>query len=291
MGTAANSDCNVLHQLDAQVEWAACILQAQAFYEYEDVPDSDEEMSIGHGSPSDVSAVSSQHGSDADEAISSNHGAHAEVASRPAEAGAETPSAATGTSAAQANGDADLISVGAVNGAPHSETATDHHQQPATVQYHSTADQQNDLVAQNGSRGLKHTEPLTNEAEEAAADARQRIAQECRHPPDGQASQTTKEGNEMPRQQPDPQPLALAADATAHNDVMRGRAAAAFDHAVASQAEAVDIHAGIVALDADGTTQSSADKFDAHPSSSSSQKAQLASQQRQRVQARSAPWR
>ena len=36
------------------------VLQAEAFYEYEDVPDSDEEMSIGHGSASDVSEASSQ---------------------------------------------------------------------------------------------------------------------------------------------------------------------------------------------------------------------------------------
>lgn len=28
---------------------AAQLMQAEAFYEYEDVPDSDEEMSIGHG--------------------------------------------------------------------------------------------------------------------------------------------------------------------------------------------------------------------------------------------------
>lgn len=38
-------------------------MQAQAFYEYEDVPDSDEELSIGHGSASDMSAGSSQEGS------------------------------------------------------------------------------------------------------------------------------------------------------------------------------------------------------------------------------------
>lgn len=35
-------------------------MQAEAFYEYEDVPDSDEEMSIGHGSASDLSEASSQ---------------------------------------------------------------------------------------------------------------------------------------------------------------------------------------------------------------------------------------
>ena len=273
--------------------WAACILQAQAFYEYEDVPDSDEEMSIGHGSPSDVSAGSSQHGSDADEVVSSAHGTHAEVANRPAEPAAVAPAAAATPSAVHANGATGSMPVDAVNGAHHSEPATDHNQQPASVQDRSIADQQSDIVAQIGARNLQHTEPLTDAAEEAAADARHKVAQAFRLPPDGQVSQSGNHGSALSQQKPDPTKpdhLAVAANATAHGDVMKGRAAAAFDHAVANQAEAVDIHAGIVADDADNTTRSSTDKCVAQPSSSSKQKSQPASQSRHK-QAQSAPWR
>lgn len=49
---------------------------------YEDVPDSDEELSVGHGSPSDISAASSQAGSLASHASSADI-TSAEVLSRP----------------------------------------------------------------------------------------------------------------------------------------------------------------------------------------------------------------
>ncbi|KAL3157028.1 hypothetical protein ABBQ38_001277 [Trebouxia sp. C0009 RCD-2024] len=73
--------------------------QAQAFYMYEDVPDSDEEISIGHGSPSDLSAASSQAGSVASHASSADVSS-AEVASRPSSAEEEAGPAAENDNAA-----------------------------------------------------------------------------------------------------------------------------------------------------------------------------------------------
>ncbi|KAL3146432.1 hypothetical protein ABBQ32_003111 [Trebouxia sp. C0010 RCD-2024] len=82
--------------------------QAQAFYMYEDVPDSDEEISIGHGSPSDLSAASSQAGSVASHASSADVSS-AEIASRPSLAEEEAGPAAENNNAAsnQAGSQAD----------------------------------------------------------------------------------------------------------------------------------------------------------------------------------------
>ena len=79
------------------------MLQAQAFYMYEDVPDSDEELSIGHGSPSDLSAASSQAGSVGSHASSAHIHAHAEAASRPSPGDAEEASIAARTNGLASN--------------------------------------------------------------------------------------------------------------------------------------------------------------------------------------------
>lgn len=75
------------------------VLQAQAFYMYEDVPDSDEELSIGHGSPSDLSAASSQAGSHASSADMSS----AEVASTPSPDDEDEASPAANSNGAASN--------------------------------------------------------------------------------------------------------------------------------------------------------------------------------------------
>ena len=75
------------------------LVQAQAFYEYEDVPDSDEEMSIGHGSASDMSAASSQAGSLASHASTGSDldlDGQAEVLSRAPNTALGSPATAAG---------------------------------------------------------------------------------------------------------------------------------------------------------------------------------------------------
>ena len=220
-------------------------MQAQAYYEYEDVPDSDEEMSIGHGSPSDISAGSSQAGSEADEAVSSNHGTHEEASSAPVNA-----DEGIGSVSAQKGTPAGLPSLHAANVNANSSDQGLSHEQHG---FSHSADQQNGAVEPadvSSSRNLEHTDHLASSAEQSAAEARSQVAETGTAPVSGNALNLKEDA--LQQEDKSQSTAALPPEqnwAADYSLIVQGKAATAFDQDVANQAEAADVRAGIVADD------------------------------------------
>ena len=229
---------------------------------YEDVPDSDEELSIGHGSPSDLSAASSQAGSVGSHASSADISS-AEVASRPSSGDAEEASPAANMS-------------GAASNQPDSHAAD---QQPANADRHDEERLAASMVNATHLPGVQTCSSPGNLAvsEQLEADM----------PPNGSChigrSQQAENGSVPERTEtiaahqrqpvPDPQvPLKPglvthsgvemlgAPSATAQASISqlshsggvsveahKRKAATVFDQDIADQAEAVDLDAGIAA--------------------------------------------
>lgn len=221
--------------------------EAQAYYEYEDVPDSDEEMSIGHGSPSDISAGSSQAGSDVDEAVSSNHGIHEEASSVPA---LDAVKQGLGMLSAQADISARAASPHAVNGSHVNTDLGLSHGQPGVSHTAERQSGASEPVDASSSRALEHTDHLASSAEQSAAEARNQVAETETASVNGKASNAKEDALQ---QEDNSQSVAVlpaeqkgAAD---YSLIAQGKAATAFDQDVANQAEAADVRAGIVADD------------------------------------------
>ena len=221
--------------------------QAQAFYEYEDVPDSDEEMSIGHGSASDMSAASSQAGSLASHA-STAVDEHAEVISKaPGSRGdsPKQPANSNGTlhAAADANGSTAAVNGGAKatdngHGAGILHLNSAGSEMAAPQLSNSAAVQSLDAAACQRQERVSETEPGMESLSEAAVD------------PIGQLQDRQKVTD--PADSPILTVAATAAEAMepGHGEDVSQRkrkAATVFDQGVAAQAEAADLDAGIAA--------------------------------------------
>lgn len=218
--------------------------QAQAFYEYEDVPDSDEEMSIGHGSASDMSAASSQAGSLRSHA-STDVEEHAEVISK-----------APGSDSPKQPG----------NGIHH--TATD---------AHDAADGETKATDSGHGAGMLHLNSagsVTAAAQLSESAAVQSNAATCQHQElvaEAEPAMDSHSKADLVGQVPDRQKdtdsagsptQTVAATAAAAVEPGHGKdvsqrkrkAATVFDQGMAAQAEAADLNAGIAAQEVDHPT-------------------------------------
>lgn len=292
------------------------VLQAQAFYMYEDVPDSDEELSIGHGSPSDLSAASSQAGSARSHASSADISS-AEVASRP------SPGDAEGDGASPA---------AEINVAASKHAAA---QQPDNTDSHHETRLAASMI------NVTHMPGVPSGSSPSSSAAGKQL--EADMPPNGSCliGHSRQEGNgtdleragtspaDQGEQLSDPQapfkphlatnkaaemPGAPSASASASaNQVFQAggvseeprkrKAATVFDQGIADQAEAADLDAGIAAGAADdmdvnasmpanrlpGDAGNIADKVSADVSDDA--QVSMSTRQTRRTQPRLAPWR
>lgn len=228
--------------------------QAQAFYEYEDVPDSDEEMSIGHGGASDMSAASSQAGSLASHASTAVE-EHAEVISKapgsrdnspqqPANSNSTLHAAAdaSGSAAAAAAGESKATDNGHGADMPHLNSAGS---RMAAAQLSDSAAVQSldlDVPACQHQQGVSEAEPepgMNSHSEAAPLDQLPDRRKDTDSP--GSPMHTVAAG-------------AAAAVAPGQGEDVSPRkrkAATVFDQSVAAQAEAADLSAGIAAQGVD----------------------------------------
>ncbi|DBA68202.1 TPA: hypothetical protein ACH3X2_013819 [Trebouxia sp. C0005] len=223
--------------------------QAQAFYEYEDVPDSDEEMSIGHGSASDMSAASSQAGSLASLASTAAE-EHAEVISK-------APGSRDNSPQQTANSNGTLHTAVDANGS----TADADGETRATDNGHGA-----DTLHLN-SAGSRMAAPQLSDSDavqslNAATCQHQERVSEAEHGMDSHSEADPLD--QQPDRQQDNNPLGspthtAAASAAAAVEPGQGKdvsqrkrkAATVFDQGVAAQAEAADVNAGIAAQEVD----------------------------------------
>ena len=294
------------------------VLQAQAFYMYEDVPDSDEELSIGHGSPSDLSAASSQAGSVGSHASSIDISS-AEVASRPSPGDAEEASPFAKMD-------------GAASNAPDKHAADEH---PADADSHveerlaasmSNATHMPGIQSCSSPRNLAAGEQL--EADMPANESRH-IGRGRQEENGTDPERTERSAADQGQQLSDPQapfrpglatnnaaempdaPLASAQNSTSQvsqagevsEEPCKRKAATVFDQSIADQAEAADLDAGIAAGAADNMDVNASIPANRSPKDASdiagkvsadgSDEIQLSLSTRQtrRTQPRLAPWR
>ena len=252
------------------------VRQAKAFYMYEDVPDSDEEMSIGHGSPSDISAAGSQAGSDASHASSAGVES-AEVLSRPspqdaAEEGLPSRDTATATLSHQAgSGDCEAANGWSEHNQSNSDgfAAASHNDSTHTpsMQSHASTDlpdfvqpPEADLSpgvlghAGDSRQDVKAAEldehattsAVNGNQQDPVSQTRLEAAADSHHSVDGFAHQSDKPlaPNHAPKK------LGSQTDMLPEATHKR-KAATVFDQGIAEEAEAADIDDGIVATAAD----------------------------------------
>ncbi|DBA77455.1 hypothetical protein WJX77_000861 [Trebouxia sp. C0004] len=214
--------------------------QAQAFYNYEDVPDSDEEMSIGHGSASDMSAASSQAGSLASHASAAAE-EHTEVISKaPGRDGDSPKQPSSGNSTLHTAADASDAADGEAE---------------ATDNGHGA-----DMLHMNSAANVIAAPQLSDSAAVQSLDAATWQHQEPGINPHSEADPV----GQLPNRQKDTDsagsPIhAVAANASAAVEPGQGKdvsqrkrkAATVFDQGVAAQAEAADLNAGIAAQGVD----------------------------------------
>lgn len=277
---------------------------------FEDVPDSDEEMSIGHGSPSDLSAASSQAGSVASDAGSADISS-AEVVSRPS-----PPDTEEGAPAAESNVAASREADSPVNGKQPAHAtaimAASMSQATRPLSHCSqgilAADQQLKAVvpADGGSHADRCKKDVNGvEAERAEIPAANPSQQLSNLQAPSKPCTATSCAALMPAA-----PLA-SAQASTHKSLLdcgvsegvrKRKAATVFDQGIADQAEAADFYAGISAIDADDTgvnTSMSAQHSpkDGHTSGKVSTdlpdgaRVSLSTMQTRKSQPRTAPWR
>lgn len=288
------------------------VLQAQAFYMYEDVPDSDEELSIGHGSPSDLSAAGSQASAD----ISSADISSAEVASRPSpdDEDEASPAAtlngaasyqpdthAAGEQSADANGH-DKGSSSAVSSEPGVQSLPNPGSLGASKQLEAhipNASSRSGHI-RRGANGISPERSGTS-----AANQRQQLSDPQLPMKPGLA---TNDAVVMPGVPPVP-PQVPASEVSQAGGVSeehcKRKAATVFDQGIADQAEAADLDAGIAAciaddVDVNASMPANRSPRDAsnHPGKVSADMSELddtqlsfSTRQTRRSQPRLAPWR
>ena len=216
--------------------------QAQAFYEYEDVPDSDEEMSIGHGSASDMSAASSQAGPLASHASTAVE-ERAEVISKAPGSRGDSPNQSTNSNgtlhtAADAGGSA--AAVGNGHGADMLRLNSAGSEMAAPQLSDSAAVQLLDAATCQHQERVSETEPGIESHSEANPVVQLQDRQKDTDSP-GSPVHTV---------------AATAAEAMEPGegkDVSQSKRkeATVFDQGVAAQAEAADLDAGIAAQEVD----------------------------------------
>ena len=294
------------------------VLQAQAFYMYEDVPDSDEELSVGHGSPSDLSAASSQAGSVGSHASSTDISS-AEVASRPSPGDAEdaSPAAKLNDDASNTSGnraadqqpanadsyDEDRLAV-SMSPATHMlgvQSCSSYSKSAAGKQLQGDLSPSGSCLVGQSRQEENGTDP--EHAGTIAADQGQQLSDPKVLLKPGPA---TNSGAEMPGA-----PSASAQAPTRQvsqaggvsEEPRKRKAATVFDQGIADQAEAVDLDAGIAAgaaddmnvnasMSANGSPKDAgniADKVSADMSDDA--QLSLSTRQTRRTQSRLAPWR
>ncbi len=265
--------------------------QAQAFYEYEDVPDSDEEMSIGHGSASDMSAGSSQAGSLASHASSADD-PHAEVLSKAPGIEADSPTATV--HAAISHHPDNVASAGGDD--PGAAASVQNNSHEAAMHVDHTANALNLSSAPDQDRAAP--------VEAAAYDHESSRATGLQPPDDG----PVHHGNGSLLHQADSSLPAAVPEAAEPHVTLDGShkrtAATVFNQGIADEAEAADLNAGIsVAADADdgepaadstrqvqvGNESTETDTAVERPTEG--QLSSLSVKSTRKVQPRPAPWR
>lgn len=275
---------------------------------YEDVPDSDEELSIGHGSPSDLSAASSQAGSHASSADISS----AEVASRPspddedeASPAANLNGAASNQPDIQAGGEQPANANGHNKGsssAVSSEPGVQSLRSPGRL----GASKQLEAHIPNGSsrsghigRGANGTSPERTGT--SAANQRQQLSDPQLPMKPGLA---TSDAVVMPGVPPVPlqvSPHEVSQAGGGSEIDCKRKGATVFDQGVADQAEAADLDAGIAACIADDVDVNASMPANRSPKDASRVSADMSdlddtqlsfsTRQTRRSQPRLAPWR
>ena len=276
---------------------------------YEDVPDSDEEMSIGHGSPSDISAASSQELSSASHASGADISS-AEVLSRATPAAGGLEQGHTGRQASGTSSQADNGNSKAAGDEPTNADSNDDETVAADLGNGSHIDR----ADPDGSNGVSET-GQQSEAELLSCASRRNDHQPARpsteagarlsqHSSDAQHSSHAPVDNHSQNsnllQEPTPAVSASMRNVAQVDGSLLGcgkrKAATVFDHGIAEQAEAADLNAGIVAggiaANTDGqpiesgvTEKASADVSD------STAKPGACTRQACKLQSRTAPWR
>ena len=226
--------------------------QAQAFYEYEDVPDSDEEMSIGHGSASDMSAASSQAGSLASHASTAVE-EHAEVISKAPGSRGDSPKQPTNSNgtlhtAADAGGSAAAVERGA------KATGNGH---GADMLHLNNAGSEMAAPQLSDSAAVQLLDAATCQHEERVSETEPGIESHSEANPVVQLQDRQKD-TDSPGS-PVHTVAATAAEAMEPGEPGEGKdvsqskrkAATVFDQGMAAQAEAADLDAGIAAQEVD----------------------------------------
>lgn len=242
------------------------VLQAQAFYMYEDVPDSDEELSIGHGSPSDLSATSSQAGSVGSRASSADNSS-AEVASRPSPGDAEEASPAAKMNGAATNSSEnhaadqqpanthshDIEKLGAnMSNATHMPGA----QSCSSPSNLADGKQLEGDMPPNVSCLFSHSMQEENGTDPErtgtiAADQGQQLSDQKAPLKPGPATNSAAEMPGAPSASAQASTSQVSQAGVVSEEPRKRKAATVFDQGIADQAEAADLDAGIVAGAAD----------------------------------------
>ena len=224
---------------------------------YEDVPDSDEELSIGHGSPSDLSAASSQAGSHASSADMSS----AEVASRlsPDDEGMASPAAnLNGAASNQPDTHAAGEQPALANGHDKGSASASMSSEPGVQSLPSPGSASKQLEAHipNGSsrsghirRGANGTNPEGTGT--SAANQRQQLSGPQLPMKPGLATNDAAVVPGVPSVAPEVSTSEVSQDGGVSEEHCKRNAATVFDQGIADQAEAADLNAGIAACVAD----------------------------------------
>ncbi len=220
--------------------------QAQAFYEYEDVPDSDEEMSIGHGSASDMSAASSQAGSLASQASTAAE-EHAEVISKAPGSGEDSPQQ-------PANRIGTLHTAADASDAADGETKATDNGHGADMLHLNSAGSRMAAPQLSDSAAVQSLDAATCQHQERVSEAEPGMDSHSEADPLDQLPDRQKNTNS-----PGSPIHTVAASAAAAVEPGQGedasqrkrKAATVFDQGVAAHAEAADLNAGIAAQEVD----------------------------------------
>lgn len=299
------------------------MLQAKAFYLYEDVPDSDEEISIGHGSPSDISAASSQAGSAASQAssvdiqsaevLSRSSPQHAAEESPPSrdtaavaisnQAGSSDRTAANGQSASgQITGDGTAAAAASHEDSTHTQSMQNHSSTHVPETVHAPKAESSPGMpgrSDNSRQEASAVEPEHATTSAVNGSQTEAVSQTC--------SEAANDSHQDGVAKLADNPSAIAHASPYHDLQTAGlseatrkrKAATVFDQGVAEEAEAADLDDGIVAIAADDTYATAGQQANhssivgkaAEHLPGSTAQTSVPTKQSRKSQPKSAPWR